>query len=327
MNANINKNTISVTGGSGHLGTCLIELLLHKGFTVNALYRNYLPPIKHPKLTWIQGDILDKSLNTFFQNSSTIIHCASLISLGNKDKHTVLKINVDGTQQVIDQCLKFNTKLIYISSSNAVLEPKSNEIFTEDRPYKTEKDFTYGYSKALAEQLVLKAIDKSNLDAFIIRPSAIVGPPDFKPSLFGKTIYDLSKGKLPAITNGGYNIIDVRDLSETIINSLKLGKSGEIYLVGGFYLSIKEIAAIANSKKIPVQLSINFLLFILPLIKVYQNFFNSDWPITKESLMVLKKAPKRLDASKAIQELKHSSRPVEQTIRDVISWFTKNTNS
>ena len=51
---------IAITGGSGHLGTCLIDRLLSQGYSVRAQYNSYLPSISHPKLTWIQAEISDK---------------------------------------------------------------------------------------------------------------------------------------------------------------------------------------------------------------------------------------------------------------------------
>ena len=143
-----------------------------------------------------------------------------MISIGNKNHEEVYRVNVAGTDTIINACIQFPTiRLIHISSSNAVKESKGNEIFNEDRPYKKADDFIYPYSKASAEQLVLKAVTAHNLDAIIIRPTSIVGPSDNKPSLLGQTILDLHLNKLPVITTGGYDLVDVRDLSQTIINS------------------------------------------------------------------------------------------------------------
>ena len=106
------KKTISLTGGGGHLGNCLTQMLLKNGYLVNALYYHSLPTISHPNLTWVKGDITNPdSLNDLFTNSSVMIHCASMISIGDKDEQTVYNINVHGIENVISACLKLNIKM------------------------------------------------------------------------------------------------------------------------------------------------------------------------------------------------------------------------
>ena len=314
---------IAVTGGSGHLGNCLIELLLSQGYLVNALHSNGSPIKKNKNLTWINGDINDaKAINTLIQNCEVLIHSAGLISIGSKNKDQVYRVNVTGTETVINECAKFSPiRLIHISSSNAVKECNANGIFNENRPYKNDRDFIYPYTKALSEQLILKAVESQNLDAVIIRPTSIVGPADNKPSLLGQTILDLSQNKMPAITTGGYDLVDVRDLSQTIINSFVKGKKGEVYLIGGQYMTVKEIANASNSTKIPIELPLDLLLFLMPLINIYQKLFHLKWPITKESLVTLKLAPKHMDISKAKKELDHKCRPIDESIEDLLNWF------
>ncbi len=317
-----NHQQISITGASGHLGTVLIQTLLKAGYKVKGLYRNTPPTFSHTNLNWIQGSLDNsKSLHKLIVDSSTLIHCASIISLGNYSDDEVLKVNVDGTKTVLKICLELSVRMIYISSSNAVQETIDETIFDELRPYKTETDFAYSYSKAMAEHAVLSADRQQNIDAFIIRPSAIVGPPDFGPSHFGTTILELAKGKIPLITSGGYNIVDIRDLSNTIVNSISLGKSGEVYLVGGKYTSVFEISKLANPSKKLIQLPINVLLWFLPVLLLFNKTLKLNLPISKESLTTLKNAPKNMSSAKAIQHLNHQIRPISETINDLLDWF------
>jgi dihydroflavonol-4-reductase len=204
-----------------------------------------------------------------------------------------------------------------------VKETINDAVFDENRPYKTKNDFNYDWSKALSEQLVLEAVKSKNLDAVILRPTAIVGPPDFRPSYFGQTILDLTSRKIPFIISGGYNLVDVRDVSQTIINSIDLGVSGEIYLVGGSYFSLKQILEIVNSDRKYVSIPLNLIILLLPILKFYQKIFPFKWLITKESLMTLKRAPQRVDSSKAVKNLNHQIRPGSETINDLMEWFKK----
>ena len=317
--------TISITGGTGHLGINLIKALLDEEYKVKALIRNSSFPFIHPLLTWVKGDLSNlEALSQLTDKSDAIIHCASAISLGEMDHDTVYEVNVNGTKNLIQSCLQKPIRFIYISSSTATEDPLQNEVFDENRPYRSDKAFFYAWTKAQSEILVLENVEKNDLDAIIIRPTAIVGPEDPGPSRFGRTILDLSKGKLPFITNGGYNMVDVRDLSRTIINSISMAKKGGVYLTGGQYISLKELARIACRTKTPSLLSIDLLIKFLPFIKIYDQFFKLKWPINKESLTTLKYAPKRMDCSKAIKELGHSNRETQHSIKDLIQWFNEN---
>lgn len=320
----INNDQIALTGGSGHLGACILQMLLNQGKSVQALYHISKPVIEHKNLIWKQGDITKtETLGGIIENSHAIIHSAGLISIGEKNKNQVYEINVGGTENIIQTCLNKKIRLIYISSSTAVQEKPSHEIFDEDRAYKTENDFTYAWTKALAEQKVLEAVKKDNLDAIIIRPTAIVGPPDYNPSHFGQTIWDLANNNIPAISTGGYNIIDIRDLSKTIIHSISKGKKGEVYLVGGHYASLRDIANLANHKRNLPCIPLDLLISILPLINLITKLVPLKWAITKESLKTLKHAPKKVDSSKAIEYLGHNIRPTSETIHDLVYWFKK----
>ena len=320
-----NKKTISITGGTGHLGINLIKALLDQEYNVKALIRHSSFSFKHPLLTLIKGDLSNlEALSQLTDNSDVIIHCASAISIGEMPHDSIYEVNVRGTQNLLQACLGKAIRFIYISSSTATEDPIKNEVFDEKRPYRSDKTFFYAWTKAQGEIQVLEHIEKNDLDGIIIRPTAIVGPEDPGPSRFGRTILDLFRGKLPFITNGGYNMVDVRDLSQTIINSVSMAKKGEIYLTGGQYISLKELAIMARPAKIPSLLSLDFLIKCLPFIKIYDTFFKLKWPVNKESLTTLKYAPKRMDCSKAIKELGHRNRETQHSIQDLIQWFNEN---
>jgi len=320
-----NKKNISITGGTGHLGINLIKALLDREYQVKALIRHSSFPLNHPLLTWVKGDLNNQeALSQLSDKSDVIIHCASAISLGEMDHDIIYDINVNGTKNLIQSCLQKPIRFVYISSSTATEDPINYEVFDENRSYRNDKAFYYAWTKAQSEIQVLENVKKNDLDAIIIRPTAIVGPDDPGPSRFGRTILDLHRGKLPFITDGGYNMVDVRDLSQTIINSISMAKKGEIYLTGGDYISLKDLALIARPTKIPLLLPLDLLIKFLPVIKLYDKVFKIKWPINKESLITLKYAPKRMDCTKAIKELGHTNRTTRESVEDLIQWFKKN---
>ncbi len=93
------QNCISITGGTGHLGTSLIQLLLEKGFHVKALHYNSKPRIEHPNLKWIKGKVTDTDcIRNLIADSTVLVHSAAIISIGDKNKNLVFDTNVNGTK-------------------------------------------------------------------------------------------------------------------------------------------------------------------------------------------------------------------------------------
>ena len=318
------KETIAITGVTGHLGYNLVNFLLQEGYQVRALIRSKQVPFIKDNLLWVHGDLTSAdNLKTLLHQADTLIHCASLVSLNDLDKKNVYQINVVGTKTLIDLCEKHKIRMIHISSSSVGRSAGPNEKFDESNPYIDDKYFYYAWTKAQSEKMVLSSVRNENLDALIVRPTAIIGPADPKPSPFGQTIFDIHLGKLSILTSGGYDLVDVRDLCQTIIKSLTLGKKGEVYLIGGEYISIKKLAKLLKPKGFQLIIPVDLLLLLLPLIKIYDRMFGLKWPITRESLHTLKYAPRHVNSSKAKQELHHVNRPIKTTLNDLIEWFNQ----
>jgi dihydroflavonol-4-reductase len=312
---------IGITGGSGHLGTGLILKCLEEGFEVKALFLNTPPVIEHPRLTWVDGDINDlKQLKKNFKKVDLIVHCAAIISVGEYSKTLVHRVNIDGTKAIITLCKFIKAQLIYISSSTAISEPSNGQPFNEEGPYRRSEDFFYGYTKGISEKAVLKAVKEDGLEAFILRPSSIVGTPDYRPSLFGKALIEMSQGKLPVLSTGGHHVVDLRDLCQTIVNSFELGKTGQIYLLGGPYISISRLAKLCRPKGIFITLPAELLILFAPLIEGLSRTFGLNTALSKTSLKLLKQASEQIDCSKAQKELGHTNRPIEETVTDFLNW-------
>lgn len=320
------EGTIAITGGSGHIGTALIQLLMDRQYTVRALYHTSKPTLQNNNLTWVQGDLNSSTvLNQLIQDAQVVVHCAAVVSIDDNSPDELFNINVNGTLSVINACLRNpNTRLIHISSSSVSDYKSGSNLMDEKLSYKNELDNSYEASKIKAEKAILTAVKEHGLNALILRPTAVVGPPDNQPSLLGQTILDLSNGTIPVITTGGYDMIDVRDLTQTIANSFSLGKNGQIYLLSGSYCSIKKLAQLANPKKNITTISTRFLLIFYPFIKLYLKITNSNLPLTRKSLKTLQESPENMSSIKAAKELNHNYRNIEHTVSDLLNWFDQN---
>ena len=166
---------ILITGGTGLVGTYLIERLLKENHSLRVLYRTekkrkqLLAFLKRKGITetqmhlleFVQGD-LDSTADLFEATKSVhcVFHCAALISFDSRDRKHLFKINSNGTRDLVNAAIENKvSKFIYISSIAAI-----------DQEQQTD----YGKSKQLGELEVWRA-GQEGAQTFIVRPGVILG--------------------------------------------------------------------------------------------------------------------------------------------------------
>lgn len=320
------KQKIAVTGASGHIGNVVCRLLVDLGYSVKALYHSDLRSLHGLGVEKIKGDILsEKDLEQLIDGCEIVINCAAIVSIHGDPTGVIFKTNTSGPATVLEVCIRKGVKkLIHFSSVHAVMEPSAELPFTENLPYKTKKSDAYDYSKAVGEQLLLNRQPAHPVEIVILRPSAVVGPYDFKPSPMGKALLDFYNQKIPALAEGGYDFVDVEDVAKSAVAAIEKGRPGEVYLLTGKYYTLRELSSIVKKltgKKVPrVVIPYEVLKMVLPMIKLLGKISGKDPLFTKTSIHALKTGHKKMDSSKAIRELGHCNKPLEDTIRNFYDW-------
>ena len=147
---------LSVTGGTGFVGSHLIDAALSAGHQVKALTRRQQPA--RSGLEWISGSLEDRAaLHRLVTDSDAVIHVAGVISAG--DAAGFERGNVAGTLAMLAAATAGGVQRFVHVSSLAAREPKLS---------------MYGASKARAEDLVRS----SGLEWAMVRPPAVYGPGD-----------------------------------------------------------------------------------------------------------------------------------------------------
>jgi len=318
--------SIAVTGANGHLGNVVCRKLLEAGYRVKALYHSTNEGLLNLPLKLIQGDVLNpEDLNRLLTGCEAVIHCAGIISINGDPDGRVFLTNTEGPRNVLKASLANGVKrIIHISSVHAVTELPHTMPYDESRPYKRESDPVYDQSKAMGEQILLEGSKDTALELIILRPSSIVGPYDFKPSLLGAALLDFYQQKIPFLPEGGYDFTDVRDVAGAVVNAIHMGRNGQAYVLSGKYYNFSEFAEIirqVTGKKVPKKvIPYRWLKALLPLVTLYAKVSHSLPAFTKESIDAIFHGHPRMDSSKATHELQYSFRPLEQSLRDFYDW-------
>lgn len=320
-----------VTGATGHIGNVLIRRLLEKDEEVKAfiLPSEDLTPIKGLEVEIIKGDVRNiDSLVNAFQGAETVYHLAGIISIMPDKDGLLYQVNVEGTRNVVNACLKTGVKrLVYTSSVHALREPPKGITIDENCGFEPQYSRGgYDETKALASLEVLKGVE-NGLEAVIICPSGIIGPHDYNISQMGTLFLNYMNGGMKAYLDGAYDFVDVRDVAEGLILASEHGKNGEIYILSGERIEVPELMKYLEKitgVKAPSFKAPHWLLKVFSkFTPVYYKFIKDKPLFTGYSIEVLN-SNCDISSKKARNELGYSPRPIKESIKDSIDWFKEN---
>jgi nucleoside-diphosphate-sugar epimerase len=220
-----------VTGGTGFVGSHLVERLLGEGYAVTCLVRDLR------RLRWLEGlhvDLVEgdctkpESLAAALQWVSVVFHCAGLTkALHARDYYSV---NHLGTKNLLAACAQHASgmeKFILVSSQAAAgPSPDARPVAEADTAHPVSD---YGKSKLLAEEEVLACRDR--FPVLILRPPCVYGPRD-------ADVFQLFRWARRGLTieiDGGdryLNLCYVEDLTAALLLSAQFPtESGSVYFV------------------------------------------------------------------------------------------------
>ncbi|MBQ9810741.1 MAG: NAD-dependent epimerase/dehydratase family protein [Spirochaetales bacterium] len=318
-----------VTGANGHLAGTIIRYLRTRNCQVRGLILPYEENTDVSNVRYYKGDITDKeSLGPLFSHGCNdemiVIHAAGIVSLQKKHSPEMLRVNVDGTRNVIQACLENKVKrLLYVSSVHAIPEGNRKDPIRETGHFSEDAvKGSYSRTKAIASQMVLDAGAKG-LDVVIVHPSGIYGPFDTGRNHITQMIIDYMEDRLRFGIKGGYDFVDVRDVAKGCIAVAEKGRSGECYILSNRYISVPALLEFLSLetggrkiRSVPSWLA----KLILPVIRLLGRVSGSRSLITGFSLDVLR-SNVRFSHSKATLELEYVPRSMEDTVRDTLRYL------
>lgn len=232
-------NTILVTGGSGFIGSNLIDKLIEQKkkiicidnfddfYSKNIKLNNMQASLKSPDYTFVEGDIRNQELleKIFSENKiDAVVHLAAKAgvrpSISNPDIY--FDVNVNGTLCLVHAMNKYQVKKLVFSSSSSVYGNNIKIPYSET----DNVDFPispYAASKKSCELLIHTFHHLNKLDVINLRFFTVYGPrqrPDLAISKFFKSIYNGRSIDVygDGSTSRDYTYID--DIVQGICNSL-----------------------------------------------------------------------------------------------------------
>lgn len=255
----IRNKTILVIGGAGFIGSHVVTELLKEKVKAVIVFDNFTrgkwsnitEQLKDPRCSVFElgGDITQIDiLEAAIKQADAVIHLAALWLLHCKDyPRSAFHVNIEGTFNVLELCVKHKVKKLIYSSSASVYGDAIEVPMTEEHPF-LNKNF-YGATKIAGEAMCTAFYHRYGLDFVGLRYMNVFGPHQDQTAVYTGVIpimlNQIDAGKAPIINGDGsqaYDFIYVEDIARLNVAALKSNVTNEFFNgCTGVQTTIKEL--------------------------------------------------------------------------------------
>jgi len=256
----IRGKKIVVIGGAGLIGSHAVDLLIQENVGEILIYDNFVRgthqnlrgALVDPRVKIFEagGDITQSDiLNAALRGADAVLHFAALWLLQcHEYPLAAFDVNVRGTFNVLDACVRNNVKRLVYSSSASVYGDAVEEPMTEDHPF-NNKNF-YGATKICGEAMARAYHYRYGLNFVGLRYMNVYGPrQDYRGAYIAvimKMLDAIDRGEGPTILGDGseaFDFVAVEDCGRANLCALRADVVDRFYNVGtGTRTSLKELA-------------------------------------------------------------------------------------
>lgn len=316
-----------VTGGTGFVGSHIARALVAAGHDVCVLHRSTskLDALKGLDYESALGDITNAdTLRRACAGCDWVFHAAAVADYWRSDVNRMFDANVEGTRRVLDAARAADVRRVVFTSSAAAVGMRADgQPASEADAFNLPPGrFPYGYSKALAEQVIARAV-QAGQDVVIVNPVVVMGPGDLN-MISGNFVTQIKRfGVLTPMTTGGVAVIDVRDVARMHLAAAEDGRTGERYLLGtanykyvDWFALIADVVGVARPFLTVPEVVLEPLAVLIDLARL----IGIDTPIDANQT--------RLGArdvfftfDKAWRELARPQVDMRQSLEDTYAWY------
>lgn len=316
-----------VTGGTGFVGSHIARALVETGHEVRVLHRatSKLDALAGLSFESALGDLTDAdSLRAACEGCDWVFHAAAVADYWRADVQRMFDANVEGTRRVLAAARAAGVRRVVFTSSAAAVGQREDGLPADEsvRFNFSPSRFPYGYSKALAEEVVLEAAAQGQ-EAVILNPVVVMGPGDLNVISGGFVLNIKRLSWVVPVTSGGVAVTDVRDIARWHLAAAERGRSGERYLLGTWNVSYPEWFALIADVVGAARPGLPMPGWALPFIADAADFLAArgiHLPVDGNQIR-LGARHIYFDCSKAWKELGEPTIPMRQSVEDTYCWY------
>lgn len=317
-----------ITGASGLLGSYLIRQLLSEGQEVVALYRNgkgNLTKEEADKVEWVRGDIFDVCLlQDVMYDCRRVYHCAGLVSFSPGRANDLMKINVEGTSNVVNAALETGIeKLVHVSSVAALGRKRNNQVVTENMRWDDQSNpSVYGKTKYLAELEVWRAVAEG-LNAVIVNPVIILGKGNWETG--SSATFRNAYNEFPWYTEGVSGFVDACDVANAMVQLMESEIVAERFILSAENWTYRDLfTTMANGfgKRPPYRKVEAWMASLVWRIERVKGMLTGKEPLLTRETADTAQQKVHFDNTKILNALQgFRFRPLAETIHDACQYY------
>lgn len=319
---------VFVTGGTGFVGSHIVEALIRDGHDVRLLARR--PERVEPALSplgvgvggVVTGDVLDPSaVARAVAGCDAAVHAAAVYSIDPRKTAEVVRTNVRATEIVLNAAVDAGLgPVVHVSTYGALLP--NDGVLGPDAPVGSGAP-PYPRSKAESDR-VARRMQAEGAPVVITYPGAVAGPHD---PYLGDTDFAIAmvlRGRIPFAMSGGWPVADVRYVADAHARILDHRGGTHRYMLGGHYVTWRQMYAAlrrVTGRRLPaVPMPYPLALAGGRLMDGLQRVVRARLPFGSQGAWIVRHC-RGYDDARTRRELKLSPPPLEVTLTDTIRWL------
>jgi len=317
-----------VTGGAGFIGGHVVQQLRAGGRHVRILDLS-APCDESEGVEFIRGSVTDEQiLRRSMEGVERVFHLAALAELWIADQQEFLRVNHEGTRNVLRAAAASGVATVVHCSTEAVLActaAAGDTAVDEDaQPALSDMPGPYPRAKLLAEREAFAAAGRGQR-VVIVAPTVPLGPGDRWLTPPARMVLGFLNGDYPAYLETVLNLVDVRDVADGHIRAACHGQPGRRYLLAGVDLRLSALLG-----RLEAISGLPMVRRRIPYPVAHAAAFVDEWiadhlthrpPAAPLTGVRLARARARFDNRRARDELGAAFRPIDDTLRETIEDF------
>lgn len=315
---------VCVTGATGFLGAHVARLLADRGDDVRATYRSKerLERLASVEYEAVKGDVLDRgAMRRAVRGCEVVFHTAGLVDSRPADR--VWQVNALGPRVAVEAAAAEGVKRVVVTSSVAGIGPMPpGEVGDEEHPFTDTLGMTYVDAKHEGEIEAVAAGAREGVEVVVVNPAYVLGVPVDRSQpgeTSTRTVGNYLRGRLPAVVEGGTNIVHVEDVARGHLLAAEHGKAGERYVLGGKNIDWPELI-----ERIGELSGVHHPFAVLPpeAVDLTRAAERLGLPLLMSSEGIVLMAQNfQFSSRKARRELGYRPRSLDATLRETIDWY------
>jgi dihydroflavonol-4-reductase len=317
-----------VTGGTGFIGTRVVEELVEDGHEVITVTRSAENAAHLPEeVAVVEGDITRKeTMRDAMTGVDGVFHIAAWFYMGSgrDNVETARRINVEGSRNVLELMAELDIPKGVYTSTAAITGNTGDEPVTESFQYDGRLPTVYQRTKWRAHHEVAQPMIEKGLPLVIVMPGSVYGPGQKTQGTSRSSFVRYLEGDLPMLPRETAMPFDhVEDIAHAHVLGMRHGEPGEEYFITSEPRTLAEVIERAEeitgipSPRIVLPKLIRGLGAVM---SVVERFLTPPTGMEAEMLRFFGETKWILDNSKAQEDLGLEHRQFDDAFREYLEW-------